>query len=132
VALGQPEPFQLVPADITGLGYEGGALVFAVGLVLIAGGFLPKRFARGQEHFHLHTDARCYGGNPLDKPPNHSGLAFSRFSASAILAAFAVGAARLTSDQCRACTFQDFDFMNGARSAALMRNKDVRRTNNHR
>lgn len=78
-------------ADDTGLGYEGGALVFsgALGLVLIA--FFFTRISRTILFWTAFVLTRPLGatvGDFLDKPIEHGGLAFSRFSASAVLAAF--------------------------------------------
>jgi uncharacterized membrane-anchored protein len=80
-------------ADTTGLGYEGGALVFAVGLMLIAGGYFYTNVSRTLLFWSAFILTRPLGatvGDLLDKPLDHGGLAFSRFSASAILAAFIV------------------------------------------
>ncbi len=80
-------------ADTTGLGYEGGALVFAAGLVLIAGGYFYTNVSRTLLFWSAFILTRPLGatvGDLLDKPLEQGGLAFSRFSASAILAAFIV------------------------------------------
>ena len=80
-------------ADTTGLGYEGGALVFAAGLMLIAGGYFYTNVSRTVLFWSAFILTRPLGatvGDLLDKPLDHGGLAFSRFSASAILAAFIV------------------------------------------
>jgi uncharacterized membrane-anchored protein len=80
-------------ADTTGLGYEGGALVFAAGLMLIAGGYFYTNVSRTLLFWSAFILTRPLGatvGDLLDKPLDHGGLAFSRFSASAILAAFIV------------------------------------------
>jgi uncharacterized membrane-anchored protein len=80
-------------ADTTGLGYEGGALVFAVGLMLIAGGYFYTNVSRTLLFWSAFILTRPLGatvGDLLDKPLDHGGLAFSRFTASAILAAFIV------------------------------------------
>jgi uncharacterized membrane-anchored protein len=80
-------------ADTTGLGYEGGALVFAAGLMLIAGGYFYTNVSRTLLFWSAFILTRPLGatvGDLLDKPLDQGGLAFSRFSASAILAAFIV------------------------------------------
>jgi uncharacterized membrane-anchored protein len=80
-------------ADTTGLGYEGGALVFAAGLMLIAGGYFYTNVSRTLLFWSAFILTRPLGatvGDLLDKPLDHGGLAFSRFSASAILAAVIV------------------------------------------
>jgi uncharacterized membrane-anchored protein len=80
-------------ADTTGLGYEGGALVFAAGLMLIAGGSFYTNVSRTLLFWSAFILTRPLGatvGDLLDKPLDQGGLAFSRFSASAILAAFIV------------------------------------------
>lgn len=85
-------------ADTNGLGYEGGALVFAAGLAVIALAY----FYTGISHTLLFWAAfiltRPLGatlGDLLDKPRNDGGLAFSRFYASAILVAVIVGCVAL-------------------------------------
>jgi uncharacterized membrane-anchored protein len=80
-------------ADTTGLGYEGGALVFAAGLMLIAGGYFYTNVSRTLLFWSAFILTRPLGatvGDLLDKPLDQGGLAFSRFSASAILAAVIV------------------------------------------
>ena len=78
-------------ADTTGLGYEGGALVFAAGLVLLAGGYFYTNVSRTLLFWSAFILTRPLGatvGDLLDKPLADGGLALSRFYASAILAAF--------------------------------------------
>ena len=80
-------------ADTTGLGYEGGALVFGLGLVLVAGGYFYTNVSRTLLFWSAFILSRPLGatvGDLLDKPISSGGLAFSRFTASAILAAFIV------------------------------------------
>lgn len=77
-------------ADDTGLGYEGGALVFAAGLALVIGlSFLTKlsRTLLFWAAFILTRPLGATVGDLLDKPPSHGGLGFGRFTASAVLAA---------------------------------------------
>ena len=80
-------------ANSTGLGYEGGALVFAVGLALIAAGYFYTNVSRTLLFWSAFILTRPLGatvGDLLDKPLSHGGLALSRFYASGILAAFIV------------------------------------------
>jgi uncharacterized membrane-anchored protein len=77
-------------ADTNGLGYEGGALVFAAGLALIAAAYFYTTISRTLLFWAAFILTRPLGatlGDLLDKPLNNGGLAFSRFYASAILAA---------------------------------------------
>ncbi len=78
-------------ADTTGLGYQGGALVFAAGLVLVAVGYFYTNLSRTFLFWTAFILTRPLGatvGDLLDKPHSHGGLALSRFDASAVLAAF--------------------------------------------
>jgi len=78
-------------ADDTGLGYEGGALVFAAGLAaLIAFYFLTdvSRVFLFWAAFILSRPLGATLGDFLDKPVNEGGLALSRPIASAVIAAF--------------------------------------------
>ena len=82
-------------ADPTGLGlgYEGGALVFAAGLALVAAGYFYTRVSRTLLFWSAFILTRPLGatvGDLLDKPQANGGLGLSRFYASAILAAFIV------------------------------------------
>jgi uncharacterized membrane-anchored protein len=77
-------------ADSNGLGYEGGALVFAAGLTLIAAAYFYTSMSRTLLFWAAFILTRPLGatlGDLLDKPLDSGGLAFSRFYASAILAA---------------------------------------------
>jgi uncharacterized membrane-anchored protein len=77
-------------ADSNGLGYEGGALVFSAGLVLIAVAYFYTGLSRTLLFWAAFILTRPLGatlGDLLDKPLDSGGLAFSRFYASAILAA---------------------------------------------
>ena len=76
-------------ADTGGLGYEGGALVFAAGLALIAGAYFFTNVSRTLLFWAAFILTRPLGatvGDLLDKPVSHGGLALSRFTASAALA----------------------------------------------
>src|SRR5271166_3615848 len=80
-------------ADTNGLGYEGGALVFAVALAGIAGAYFYTNVSRTLLFWSAFILTRPLGatlGDFLDKPLDDGGLAFSRFYASAILAAIIV------------------------------------------
>ena len=81
-------------ADTNGLGYEGGALVFAAGLVHRRASIsAPACHARllFWAAFILTRPLGATVGDLLDKPVANGGLAFGRFYASAILAALIVG-----------------------------------------
>src|ERR1700732_1907203 len=77
-------------ADSTGLGYEGGALVFGVALAIVAVGYYRTNVSRVTLFWAAFILTRPLGatvGDLLDKPVNHGGLALGRFGASAVLAA---------------------------------------------
>jgi len=76
-------------ADMAGLGYEGGALVFAAALAIVAGAYFYTSLSRTLLFWAAFILTRPLGatvGDLLDKPVADGGLALSRFSASAILA----------------------------------------------
>ena len=78
-------------ADNTGLGYEGGALVFAAGLAVIAAAYFWTNLSRTWLFWAAFILTRPLGatvGDFLDKPLAHGGLDLSRYSASAVLAVF--------------------------------------------
>ena len=80
-------------ADINGLGYEGGALVFGAGLALVAAGYFFTKVSRILLFWAAFILTRPLGatlGDLLDKPVYHGGFAFSRYGASGILAALIV------------------------------------------
>ena len=80
-------------ADTNGLGYEGGALVFTAGLGLVAAVYFHKNISRTVLFWSAFILTRPLGatlGDLIDKPIDQGGFAFSRFYASAILAAFIV------------------------------------------
>jgi uncharacterized membrane-anchored protein len=75
----------------TGLGYEGGALLFAAGLAVIIAVYLLTNISRTLLFWAAFILTRPLGatvGDFLDKPLADGGLAFNRFSASALLLAF--------------------------------------------
>jgi uncharacterized membrane-anchored protein len=77
----------------TGLGYEGGALVFAAGLAVVGGLYLWTNVSRVLLFWTAFILTRPFGatvGDFLDKPVRDGGLNFSRPLASAIIAAFIV------------------------------------------
>jgi uncharacterized membrane-anchored protein len=81
-------------ADTTGLGYEGGALVFAAGLVALAALYFWTSVSRVLLFWAAFILTRPLGatvGDLLDKPLDHGGLALSRPIASAVIATFIVG-----------------------------------------
>jgi uncharacterized membrane-anchored protein len=81
-------------ADDTGLGYEGGALVFSGGLALIAGAYFFTRLSHTFLFWSAFILTRPLGatvGDFLDKPIKEGGLEFSRITASIILAVFMIG-----------------------------------------
>lgn len=78
-------------ADDTGLGlgYGGGALIFAVGLAIVAALYLLTSVSRTVLFWAAFILTRPLGatiGDFLDKPLADGGLAMSRFTASAVLA----------------------------------------------
>jgi uncharacterized membrane-anchored protein len=80
-------------ADSNGLGYERGALVFAAGLAVVAAAYFYTNVSRTLLFWTAFILTRPLGatvGDLLDKPVANGGLAFGRFYASAILAAFIV------------------------------------------
>ena len=81
-------------ADSGGLGYEGGALVFGAGLVLVAALYFftsVSRVALFWAAFILTRPLGATVGDLLDKPVANGGLALGRFEASAVLAAVIIG-----------------------------------------
>ncbi len=78
----------------SGLGYAGGALVFAAALLILMGLYYWTQVSRVFLFWAAFILTRPLGatfGDFLDKPLNHGGLAFSRPLASLILAIFIVG-----------------------------------------
>jgi uncharacterized membrane-anchored protein len=81
------------PEKGLGLGYQGSALVFAAGLVVIAALYFWTRVSRTTLFWAAFILTRPLGaavGDFLDKPVANGGLAMSRYSASACLALFIV------------------------------------------
>ncbi len=80
-------------ADTGGIGYEGGALVFAAGLAVTAALYYWTDVSRVLLFWAAFILTRPLGatlGDFLDKPLDHGGLALSRPIASAILAAIMI------------------------------------------
>ena len=85
-------------ADSAGLGYEGGAVVFAVGLLVVGLAYYYTRISRTLLFWTAFILTRPLGatlGDLLDKPHSHGGLELSRYMASAVLAAVIIGAVAL-------------------------------------
>lgn len=77
-------------ADTNGLGYEGGAIVFGIGLIGIAAGYYFSKISRTTLFWAAFILTRPLGatlGDLFDKPLDAGGFAFSRYTASAILTA---------------------------------------------
>jgi len=76
-----------------GLGYEGGALVFGAGLLVVIAAYFLTNVSRTLLFWSAFILTRPLGatvGDFLDKPIANGGLNFSRFYASAFLAAFII------------------------------------------
>ena len=81
-------------ADTNGLGYERGALVFAAALAVVAALYSFTRVARVLLFWAAFILTRPLGatlGDLLDKPVADGGFAFSRYTASALLAVVILG-----------------------------------------
>src|SRR3979411_1802672 len=77
-------------ADSTGLGYAGGALVFAAGLAVVTAAYFWTKISRTVLFWVAFVLTRPLGatvGDFLAKPLDHGGLAISRYTASVSLAA---------------------------------------------
>lgn len=80
-------------ADTSGLGYEGGALVFAAAISVLVAAYFWTNVSRVFLFWAAFILTRPLGatvGDLLDKPHDKGGLDFSRPLASAVLAAFIV------------------------------------------
>jgi uncharacterized membrane-anchored protein len=83
-------------ADTAGLGYGGGALIFGAMLALVAAAYYRTKLSRTALFWAAFIITRPLGavvGDFLDKPVASGGLALSRFTASAVLAALIVACA---------------------------------------
>lgn len=81
------------PEKGLGMGYQGSALVFAVGLAAIAAAYFWTKVSRTALFWAAFILSRPLGaavGDFLDKPAANGGLALSRYSASACLALFII------------------------------------------
>ena len=81
-------------ADDTGLGYGGGAIVFALGLAILAALYVWTNTSRAFLFWSAFILTRPLGatvGDFLDKPVKDGGLALSRPIASAVIAVFILG-----------------------------------------
>jgi uncharacterized membrane-anchored protein len=79
------------PATGLGLGYEGGAVVFAAALALVGAAYLWTTMSRTALFWAAFILTRPFGatlGDFLDKPHASGGLEMSRYTATAVLAAF--------------------------------------------
>jgi uncharacterized membrane-anchored protein len=80
-------------ADDTGLGYQGGALVFAAGLAVLAAAYVRTHVSRVFLFWAAFILSRPLGatvGDFLDKPVSDGGLALSRPIASAVITVFII------------------------------------------
>ena len=80
-------------ADTNGLGYEGGAVVFAAALAVVAATYFYTKISYTLLFWAAFILTRPLGatlGDLLDKPHDHGGLEISRYVASGILAAIIV------------------------------------------
>jgi uncharacterized membrane-anchored protein len=80
-------------ADNTGLGYDGGALVFGWGLALLCAAYYWTKTSRVLLFWAAFILTRPLGatlGDFLDKPVSNGGLALSRPIASAVIGAFII------------------------------------------
>ncbi len=81
-------------ADTGGLGYEGGVVVFGVGLAILAAAYYWTNISRVTLFWAAFILTRPLGatvGDFLDKPVSHGGLNLSRPLASAVIAVFIIG-----------------------------------------
>jgi uncharacterized membrane-anchored protein len=80
-------------ADSNGLGYERGAMLFAIAIAAVAAAYFYTRMSRTLLFWTAFILTRPLGatvGDLLDKPLADGGLALSRYTASAALLAFLV------------------------------------------
>jgi uncharacterized membrane-anchored protein len=85
-------------ADTNGLGYDGGAVIFGAGLALIAAAYYFTGMSRTALFWSAFIMTRPLGatlGDLLDKPVADGGFAFSRYSATLILAVLIVACVML-------------------------------------
>ena len=85
-------------ADTNGLGYEGGAVVFAAGLAIVAAAYFYTNISHTLLFWAAFILTRPLGatlGDLLDKPHDQGGLEISRYVASTILAVIIVALIRI-------------------------------------
>ena len=86
------------PGTGFGLGYQGGAVVFGLALVLVAAAYRWTRVSRTVIFWTAFILTRPLGatlGDLLDKPLATGGFALSRYAASGVIAALIIGAIML-------------------------------------
>lgn len=86
-------------ADTSGLGYEGGALVFGAALALISAVYFFTKISHTVLFWMAFILSRPLGatlGDLLTKPLSHGGLHLGRFTSSFAIAAFMIGCILLT------------------------------------
>jgi uncharacterized membrane-anchored protein len=89
-------------ADDSGLGYEGGALVFAAALVLVAAAYFRTNLSRTLLFWLAFILTRPLGatvGDLLTKPEADGGFDLSRISSSSLIAIFIVGCILFTAQR---------------------------------
>jgi uncharacterized membrane-anchored protein len=89
-------------ADDSGLGYEGGALVFAGALVLVAAAYFYTKMSHTLLFWLAFILTRPLGatvGDLLTKPEANGGLDLSRISSSSLIAIFIIGCILFTSER---------------------------------
>ena len=89
-------------ADSSGLGYEGGALVFAGGLALVAAAYFFTNTSRTLLFWTAFILTRPLGatvGDLLTKPHGTGGLDLSRITSSLVIAVFMIGCILFTSQR---------------------------------
>ena len=80
-------------ADTNGVGYEGGAVVFAAGLAVVAAAYFYTKISHTLQFWAAFILTQLLGatlGDLLDKPHAHGGLEICHYVASGILAAIIV------------------------------------------
>ncbi len=83
------------PGTGFGLGYDGAAMAFAIGIAMVATAYRWTGFSRTFLFWAAFILTRPLGatlGDLLDKPLSSGGLALSRYAASAVIAALIIGA----------------------------------------
>jgi uncharacterized membrane-anchored protein len=94
-------------ADTSGLGYEGGALVFGGALALIAFAYFFTEISHTLLFWTAFILTRPLGatlGDLLTKPLDHGGVNLGRFNSSFVIAAFMVACILFTSQKSKEAT----------------------------